>query len=82
MLSQHGFVVYLHADMQSSLARIKSVRTRPLFLDQDNIEALWDKRVVKYEALADVVVDVEGKGTGRIVDEVEAILMKQGLFTP
>ncbi len=80
VLSSQGFVVYLRADIQLSLSRIHSVRTRPLFLDQDNIEALWDKRVVKYECLADVIVDVEGKSTGRIVDEVEQILLQQGLL--
>ena len=80
VLSETGFVVYLHADMQSSLARIHSVRTRPLFLDQDNLEALWDKRVVKYEELADVVIDVEGKSTSRIVDEVEQMLLQRGLL--
>ncbi|QOG11958.1 shikimate kinase [Arcobacter sp. FWKO B] len=70
-----GHIVYLKSSFEGILKRIKKspnasskLKKRPLLKDMKKAKELYDKRVPQYEAIADLVVDVEHKSLQEIVD--------------
>ena len=76
-LKEIGTVVYLKADFDWIYDRItksknakKKIKKRPLFKSYKEARKLYDQRVKEYEKLADVVIDVQGKPTEELVEEI------------
>lgn len=72
-----GKIFYLKNSFDGILHRIhtsdnpkKKIRKRPLFADPKKAKVLFDSREARYAEVADVIIDVEGKKIGQIVDEV------------
>ena len=63
LLRQRGFVVYLHAGVESQLRRLGRDRTRPLLQRDDREQVLRDMARVRqplYREVADLVLDTDG----------------------
>ncbi|MGI6722868.1 MAG: shikimate kinase [Arcobacteraceae bacterium] len=81
-----GIIIYLKSSFEGILKRIKKspnaaskLKKRPLLKDMKKAKELFDKRVVEYEAIADVVVDVENKNIKEIVENIlEVTKTKEG----
>jgi shikimate kinase len=74
LLTQHGYVVYLHCDVDKLLERTRRDSQRPLLNTQDpraRLEDLFAQRQPFYAACADLVVDT---GTMQSKDVVAHIL--------
>ena len=82
----NGFCVWLTADLQTIVERMKNDRAstaqRPPLsdegLERETAKILEIRRPV-YQELADCIVDTTGKGIDAIVDEVCAVLARQNL---
>lgn len=73
-LKKLGTVVYLRARAETVYERVKHDKTRPLLQGdnpQEKIRTLMEKREAVYEAVSDVVIDVDGKDFDTILDEIE-----------
>lgn len=81
LIAKSGFCVFLSADIEHSASRIRSLRTRPLYAQTDDIAALLESRMPYYKDLADVVIDVSGKPTGWVADAVERALVEAGVYS-
>lgn len=79
-IRENGFVILLSADLGHSESRIRSLRTRPLYAQHDDISGLLAERRPHYEDLADAVIDVSGRSTGWVVGQVERILADAGIY--
>jgi shikimate kinase len=67
-----GLVVWLRARVATLAARVGDGAGRPLLGDDPPaaLARLYAERRPLYEALADVVVDVDGRAVGEVVDEI------------
>jgi len=77
-MKKNGRVVLLKASAEETLSRVKDSDERPILnghMNVDFINELMDKRRDRYDEMADVVVDTDGKTTDEIVDEVIAKLI-------
>jgi shikimate kinase len=79
-LKKIGKVVYLKADFDYIYERItksknakKKIKKRPLFQSYKKAKALYEQRAPEYDAAADVVIEVEGKSTKELVDELMSL---------
>ena len=70
-----GHIVYLKSSFEGILKRIKKslnatakLKKRPLLKDMKKAKELFDTRTPQYDAIADLVVDVENKSLQEIVD--------------
>lgn len=78
-LKEGGKVVYLQAKPQTIYDRIKNTHNRPLLegnMSVENIADMMDGRRDKYEAAADIIVDVDGKTVEEIGREIIDALNK------
>ncbi len=78
-LKDIGTVVYLKADFDWIYDRItksknakKKIKKRPLFKSYKAAKELYEERAPQYEAVADIVIDVQNKSTKELVEEVLA----------
>ena len=76
-LNEIGKVVYLKSSFQGILDRIHSapnaankLKKRPLLQNMEVASKLFDERAPQYEAVADIIVDVEKKDINLIVEEI------------
>lgn len=76
-LDKIGKVVYLKSSFQGILDRIHAapnaankLKKRPLLQDMEAALKLFDERAPQYEAVADIIVDVEKKDINLIVEEI------------
>jgi shikimate kinase len=76
-LNEIGKVVYLKSSFQGILDRIHSapnaankLKKRPLLQNMEAASKLFDERAPQYEAVADIIVDVEKKDINLIVEEI------------
>lgn len=76
-LKNIGTVIYLKSSFQGILDRInaapnaaRKLKKRPLLQNLDEATALFNTRVPQYEAVANIVVDVEKKPLEDIVEEI------------
>ncbi len=72
-----GTVVYLRSDFDRIIQKIsshknakKKIQKRPLLKDQEKARQLYDQRVPEYEMKADIVIDVTGRKTGEVLEEL------------
>lgn len=76
LLRQLGCVVYLRAKAETIYERLKEDTSRPLLQGddpQEKIRRLLGERESVYEATADVIVDVDGKGFDEILEEITQV---------
>ncbi len=76
-LTNLGTIVYLQSSFDGIIHRIKSapnaknkLKKRPLLQDLKEAKKLFKLRVPSYEAVANIVIDVENKKTDDIVKEI------------
>ena len=80
-LKEIGTVVYLEADFDWIYDRItksknakKKIKKRPLFKSYKKAKELYEERKPQYAALADLTINVEGKTTEEIIEEIRQAL--------
>jgi shikimate kinase len=74
LLMRLGMVVYLQTGVEAIYERVKNSNTRPLLKTADpqvTIAALMEEREPIYRAVADCVIETEGKTILQIVREIE-----------
>jgi shikimate kinase len=73
ILKQFGFVVYLYAEPQVLIDRMKS-KGYPAFLNDnptvENLQKIWNERNEVYRLMADLIIDTNKKKIHEIVAEV------------
>lgn len=72
-LKKLGYVVYLRAKPETIYERVKNDTTRPLLQTenpQERIRTLLNERENLYQAAADTVIEVDGKGFQEIIHEI------------
>ncbi len=76
-LNDIGCVVYLQSDFDTISEKImghpkakKKIKKRPLFQSTDKTRKLFESRLPLYEAKADITMNVAGKSTNDIADEL------------
>ncbi len=76
LIAASGLVVWLRASLATLTQRVGDGRTRPLLGDDPGaaLATLYPDRARLYEALADLVVDVDGVPLERVVARVAAAL--------
>jgi len=74
LIAASGLVVWLRASLATLTQRVGDGRTRPLLGDDPGaaLARLYPDRARLYEALADLVVDVDGVPVDRLVARVSA----------
>ena len=80
LIVEEGFAVLLESSMEGSLARVRSLRTRPLLANGCDTDKLWRERKPLYDEVARVRIDVRGKGTAAVAAEVTAVLKREGVY--
>lgn len=78
-MKRSGKVVFLTAEPETILERVKDSHARPLLenhKDVDYIASLLGQRREKYEIAADVLVPTDGRSTEEICGEIAALLGK------
>jgi shikimate kinase len=76
-INKIGKVVYLKSSFQGILDRINNapnaankLKKRPLLQNLEEAKKLYDSRVIEYEKVAKIVIDVENKDINDIVKEI------------
>jgi len=75
-LGARGFVVYLQTSVDQQLRRTRRGRERPLIAGEDEadrrqvLEALMSARAAKYEEIADIVVETDGRKVPAVTREI------------
>ncbi len=78
-MKKNGRIVLLTATPETILERVKDSHDRPILNNNMNVEFISDlmsKRKERYEEVADVIVQTDGKSTDQICDEIIAKLIK------
>lgn len=73
LMKQSGKIVFLKAEPETILDRVKDSHDRPLLENHKNVEYIADlmeQRRPKYEAAADIVVETDGKSAYDICEEI------------
>lgn len=84
LLKRLGTVVYLRITPEGIWERLKNDTTRPLLQCEDplaKVKSLLEVREPAYEALADVILDVDGKSMETVLAELENKLKACGCIT-
>jgi shikimate kinase len=82
-----GRIVYLHSSLKGILATLKrhpnakqKIKKRPLLQDLAQAKELYRARLPLYRERADIEIDVEGRKTSEIAEEIRALLSREGLL--
>ena len=75
-----GFAIYLASSSDAAYSRIRSFKTRPLLAEGVDAHEIAQERIPQLEAVAQAIIEVEGKSTMRIVEEICHILDDRGLY--
>ncbi len=74
LLKKNGKIIFLRASVETLLSRVRADETRPLLKDNGKIaEKLGEllvERTPVYEAVADGIVDTDGKSVDEVADAV------------
>lgn len=76
-LSARGCVVYLQTSVDQQLERTRHGRQRPLLYTNDpetRLRELLEQRLPLYEAVADIVVNTDGRRVNAVADEILRLL--------
>lgn len=86
-LRRIGRVVYLHSSLKDILATInkhpqaaQKIKKRPLLQDKEKAKALYQVRLPLYRGVADYEIDVEGRRTSEVAQEIKALLARDGVW--
>lgn len=86
-LRRIGRVVYLHSSLKGILATMhkhpqaaQKIKKRPLLQDKDKAKALYAQRLPLYRQVADYEIDVEGRRTSEVGQEIKALLERDGVW--
>lgn len=79
-LENEAYVVCLVIDPAHARQRISNIKTRPLFGDLAQAQALYERRVGWYKRAQNRYVFVWGKHVGRIAFEVKRHLLYDGIL--
>lgn len=70
-------VVYLHASLEAILASVtghpqaeRKIKKRPLLQDLAKVRHLYEERLPRYRAAADLEIDVEGLGAAEVAEKI------------
>ena len=77
LLKKAGKIVYLRTRPETVYERLKGDDTRPLLKTEDpqkRIRELLEERGEKYETLADIIIDTDGKDASDIANEIIAAI--------
>lgn len=77
LLKKAGKIVYLRTRPETVYERLKGDDTRPLLKTEDpqkRIRELLEERSEKYETLADIIIDTDGKDASDIANEIIAAI--------
>jgi shikimate kinase len=77
-LKKRAVVVYLETDAEWAWQRVAHSRHRPLVQDHQSFSALLDERRPVYEAAADHVIQVRGRDSDAVADEVVTLALALG----
>ena len=80
IMKTHGYAVYLGVTAEEASHRIPNTDSRPLFKDIETARRTVAERIPLYEAAADVYVETTGYSVPEIADQVEAILLENGIL--
>lgn len=80
ILMKDGFAVLLESSEETSLGRIRSLRTRPLLAQGCDTTDLWNERKPLYEEVARAKVNVQGKSTAAVAASVAKVLSSEGVY--
>ena len=72
-LKENGCIVFLRATPETIYERVKDSTNRPILNGNMNVEyirELMEKRRPRYEAVADICVDTDGKDVENISEEI------------
>ncbi len=77
LLKRKGKIIFMRADFETLLVRVRADETRPLLKDNGKIaeklrELLFERTPV-YEAVADCIVDTDGKSVDEVAREIVRI---------
>lgn len=72
LLKAGGTVIWLRCDISTLKQRVGNGARRPLLAGdvEGNLRRLYDQRQPLYEELADVVIDVDQRSIGEVVDDI------------
>lgn len=76
-MKKNGRVIFLCAEPETVLARLKDDHSRPLLENNKNVDFIRDlmeKRRDRYEAAADIIIHTDHKDVREICDEILAKL--------
>ena len=77
LLARNGTVVYLYTSVPEQIRRTANSRGRPLLANRDRaavLEELMQKRDPHYRAVADLVIETDGKAVNRVARELADML--------
>ena len=72
-MKEHGCIVLLAATPETIYKRVKNSTNRPILNGNMNVEyirGLMEKRRERYETVADVRIDTDGKTIGEVCEEI------------
>ena len=73
LMKENGCIVFLRATPETIYERVKDSTNRPILNGNMNVEyirELMEKRRPRYEAVADICVDTDGKDVDAISEEI------------
>ncbi len=77
LLKKNGRIFFMRASFETLLTRVRADETRPLLKDNgriaDKLRELLFERTPIYEAVADRIVDTDGRTVEEIADEIVAL---------
>lgn len=76
---KNGIVVYLYADIEVLIARVKNSKNRPLLKDnaQENLTKILKERETIYQQVANIKINTTGKKIYAIIKEIKQQLEQQ-----
>ena len=83
-MREHGCIVLLSATPETIYARVKNGTNRPILNGNMNVEyirELMEKRRERYETVADLRIDTDGKTIGTICEEIISRIQQEGDFS-
>ncbi len=72
LCSGNSVTIYLSAQFETLVSRLKNDSSRPLFRNKDSARKLFEIREPLYKRYANITVEVEAKSVGQIAREIAA----------
>jgi len=80
-LKQSGIVIYLQIEFQEIVKRLDNITTRGVVLAKgQNLEAMYNQRVLLYESYSDIIIDCSNKAVEEIIFKIINIIKEEILW--